>query len=192
MYQPKNKILAVLGVLCLFLSPMSAHAILISFGPTSASGSGPLITFNNLATPTMITGDATVSLTVNGDLNSSHENVLVMLDGLSLGRVLNNITTDDLFNFPNNDRGNQSRSNLTGTATISNAAFAPLIADGLLNLSFQFTNAVNCCGTVNTLSGSIGFTETVTDPVDVPEPGTLALLGLGVAGMGLARRRRQA
>jgi hypothetical protein len=34
--------------------------------------------------------------------------------------------------------------------------------------------------------------ETVDVPVDVPEPGTLALLGLGLAGLGAARRRQKA
>ena len=146
----------------LLVAGFSANAAVISFGPTSAGGSGPLITFNNLATPTTIIGDAIITLNIKGDFNSSHEWADVTLDGFSLGRVLDNNTANDPFNFTN-DQGSYSA--LTGSATIANSDFASLILDGLLNLSFQTSSGVNCCGTVNHLSGSITFTEVSAVPL---------------------------
>lgn len=43
-----------------------------------------------------------------------------------------------------------------------------------------------------TISRDTAVTWAVLDPVEVPEPGTLALLGTGLAAIGFARRRKKA
>lgn len=64
------------------------------------------------------------------------------------------------------------------------------------------TGCLSACGSINTYtrvttSGSVTITDLEngpgpgTGPVGVPEPGTLGLLGMSLAGFGWVRRRRQ-
>jgi PEP-CTERM motif len=59
----------------------------------------------------------------------------------------------------------------------------------------QFTGTLSSLSWTNTFENFYGFTVGVngpSGPSTVPEPSTIALFGLGLAGLGLARRRRAA
>ncbi|MEG3753014.1 PEP-CTERM sorting domain-containing protein [Psychromonas arctica] len=175
----------ILGLASLLFA-VNCNAALITFETTSASNSGALISYDDVVTPTTITGDAIFTLNVNGDFNSSYEYADLLLDGFSLGRILDGNSSNDLFNFTG-DTGNQSQSTSTGIATISESIFSSLISDGFLDFSFDASSSVNCCGTINQLSGSISFTETTS----VPEPLQIGLLGLGLLGLVKLRKKNQ-
>jgi hypothetical protein len=174
-----------LFLVCMFLFVgSSANAALITFGPSSSNVAGAIITFDNVVVPSTITGDATVTLSLNGDFNSDFEYVDILFDTFSLGRVFDNDTTNDLFNFTN-DVGNQSASTLTGVAILPGSIFAALISDGLLTLSFDASAGVNCCGTINVLSGSISYESN-----SVSTPSIVALFALVLGGVFVARKRK--
>lgn len=53
-----------------------------------------------------------------------------------------------------------------------------------------YSGIVSFWSNIGTDTGAVPFTLEVFDASAVPEPGTLALLGLGLAGLGWSRRRR--
>lgn len=174
-------------VAALGTSPAQAVPFSVDFGPASSFDNGADFSFD-LAVPTTILGDATLFLTLDGDFNTSDENATISLDGFSLGTVADNNPANDAFDFANDDNpdSNSGSGNpFSGTAIISNADIAALLADGILTVLIETPYAVNASTT--TVSGSFSFE---TGEAEVSEPGALGLLALGLLASGGILRRR--
>ncbi|MEW6995422.1 PEP-CTERM sorting domain-containing protein [Colwelliaceae bacterium MEBiC 14330] len=161
------------------------HAGLITLDQQSTSVNGGIISYTNLVAASTTISDATFTLDIAGDLDSSYENVAITVDGYSLGVVFDNNPNNDIFDFSgDNYVGNHSNYiTMTGVATIAQTDWANIIADGLVTIAFDLSSAVNCCSDPHAFtSGNISY--------DVPEPSTLAIFALGLIGFGARRLKK--
>lgn len=149
--------------------------------------------------PSNISGTADLTFTAAGDFGAVAENVSLSVDGKSLGTFLNSDPTDDAFdNASFGDVGSPAAIFGKRSATASNVDLGNALSDGELEFQYtfnwafhgwyQFIDIDNLPGT-DFVRTDIAY-ET-TSPSRVPVPGTIALLGAGLIGLGVAARRSQ-
>ena len=172
------------GVLTLLVSPVVlAHTVAI--GTVNAGAPGSVIIWMgsyHTGSPT----EGTISLD-GGTAIGATSQVATASFGLPAGLILG----DNVF-YASGGQGNYNSPTTCciGPTNWQGFLFTGLSA-GLHNYAVAGMNSVvwsdwntsmnNWTGTLNIPRGSVG----------VPEPGTLTLLGLGLLGLGLSRRRRQ-
>jgi len=162
----KKNLLAIVAV-ALLAGPMAANAIIVTFDDLNPTVERPL------SGSSSVDFFATVTLGPGEVLSQGNANYAC----LSPFECLAFDWSSTIFS-----EGHEARFR----ATVDSTDPTGLYDSGPIGFYFWYTDAA---GETN-YSEFVRYTVNVVEAASVPEPGTLALFGLGLAGIGAMRRRR--
>lgn len=180
----------------LLVAAGTANAATTNFGPIFTNSTGASVSVD-VAVDTASTTLTGFNLTLQGDLSYFEEYVDITIDGVSIGRILDDDSSNDPFNFANDnglyDFGDPP---LSGSAAL-NIDISSLVSDGLLSIQFQTTSWTDFSSAGSgVFSGNNFFaafqgslTTDSVSPVPLPAAGFLLIAGLG--GLGALRRKKK-
>jgi hypothetical protein len=177
------KIANTITALFLSFASLAAHATVVT-QTQAQTVTGQDFTFTFLNLSKNFTGNGTLTLSARGDYSilGFDEYIVASAEGINFSNS----------SYLNKDSGNVLGLNdtqWTRTFNLSHSQLNTLLADGKLTVKAFLSSGVDVLTTQAAVRVDFEYTPQAVSTV--PEPGSLLLLGVAVAGLSVARRRKQ-